>query len=90
MDIREGAGAFVCGESTALVASIEGERGFPETETSKTFRTGRRRLGHIPSNLNNIETYACVPVIIEQGSDYFLSIGTETSPGTKVFALTGR
>ncbi len=89
MDIREGAGAFVCGESTALVASIEGERGFPRARPPRLSEPGGGAWGY-PSNLNNIETYACVPVIIEQGSDYFLSIGTKTSPGTKVFALTGK
>jgi len=89
MDIREGAGAFVCGESTALVASIEGERGFPRPRPPRLSQPGGGVWGY-PSNLNNIESYACVPVIIEKGSDYFLSIGTKTSPGTKVFALTGK
>lgn len=89
VDIREGAGAFVCGESTALVASIEGERGFPRPRPPRLSERGGGAWGY-PSNLNNIETYACVPVIIDKGSDYFLSIGTKTSPGTKVFALTGK
>lgn len=89
MDIREGAGAFVCGESTALVASIEGERGFPRPRPPRLSEAGGGAWGY-PSNLNNIETYACVPPIIEKGSDWFLSIGTKTSPGTKVFALTGK
>lgn len=89
VDIREGAGAFVCGESTALVASIEGERGFPRPRPPRLSQPGGGAWGH-PSNLNNIETYACVPVIIEKGADYFTSIGTRTSPGTKVFALTGK
>lgn len=89
MDIREGAGAFVCGESTALVASIEGERGFPRPRPPRLSEEGGGAWGY-PSNLNNIETYACVPPIIEKGTDWFLSIGTETSPGTKVFALTGK
>jgi NADH-quinone oxidoreductase subunit F/NADP-reducing hydrogenase subunit HndC len=89
MDIREGAGAFVCGESTALVASIEGERGFPRPRPPRLSEVGGGAWGY-PSNLNNIETYACVPPIIEKGSDWFLSIGTKTSPGTKVFALTGK
>ncbi len=88
VDIREGAGAFVCGESTALVASLEGERGFPRTRPPRLSEPGGGPWGY-PSNLNNIESYACVPVIIEKGADYFLSIGTSTSPGTKVFALTG-
>lgn len=89
VDIREGAGAFVCGESTALVASIEGERGFPRVRPPRLSEPGGGPWGY-PANLNNIESYACVPVIIEKGSDYFLSIGTATSPGTKVFALTGK
>ncbi len=89
MNIREGAGAFVCGESTALVASIEGERGFPRPRPPRLSEPGGGPWGY-PSNLNNIETYACVPVIIDKGSDYFRSIGTKNSPGTKVFALTGK
>jgi len=89
LDIREGAGAFVCGESTALVASIEGERGFPRPRPPRLSEHGGGAWGY-PSNLNNIETYACVPPIIEKGSDWFLSIGTKNSPGTKVFALTGK
>ena len=89
MDIREGDGAFVCGESTALVASIEGERGFPRPRPPRLSEQGGGAWGY-PSNLNNIETYACVPPIIEKGSEWFLGIGTKTSPGTKVFALTGK
>jgi NADH-quinone oxidoreductase subunit F/NADP-reducing hydrogenase subunit HndC len=89
LDVREGAGAFVCGESTALVASIEGDRGFPRPRPPRLSEPGGGLWG-IPSNLNNIETYACVPPIIERGANWFRSIGTETSPGTKVFALTGK
>ena len=89
IDIREGAGAFVCGESTALVASLEGERGFPRPRPPRLSEQGGGAWGY-PSNLNNIETYACVPPIIEKGADWFLSIGTKNSPGTKVFALTGK
>jgi NADH-quinone oxidoreductase subunit F/NADP-reducing hydrogenase subunit HndC len=89
VDIREGAGAFVCGESTALVASLEGERGFPRPRPPRLSQPGGGPWG-FPSNLNNIETYACVPVIVEHGADYFTSIGTKNSPGTKVFALTGK
>jgi NADH:ubiquinone oxidoreductase subunit F (NADH-binding)/CBS domain-containing protein/(2Fe-2S) ferredoxin len=89
VDIREGAGAFVCGESTALVASIEGDRGFPRPRPPRLSESGGGLWGY-PSNLNNIETYACVPQIIEKGADWFRSIGTATSPGTKVFALTGK
>ncbi|MBF0568559.1 MAG: SLBB domain-containing protein [Nitrospirae bacterium] len=89
MDVREGAGAFVCGESTALVASIEGDRGFPRPRPPRLSEPGGGVWG-FPSNLNNIETYACVPPIIENGAAWFKSIGTENSPGTKVFALTGK
>ncbi len=89
VNIREGAGAFVCGESTALVASIEGERGFPRPRPPRLSEPGGGPWGY-PGNLNNIETFANVPVIIERGSDYFRSIGTENSSGTKVFALTGK
>ncbi len=89
LDVREGAGAFVCGESTALVASIEGDRGFPRPRPPRLSEPGGGVWGY-PSNLNNIETYACVPPIIENGPDWFLSIGTKNSPGTKVFALTGK
>jgi NADH:ubiquinone oxidoreductase subunit F (NADH-binding)/(2Fe-2S) ferredoxin/NAD-dependent dihydropyrimidine dehydrogenase PreA subunit len=89
IDIREGAGAFVCGESTALIASIEGERGFPRPRPPRLSEPVGGAWGY-PSNLNNIETYACVPPIIEKGADWFLGIGTKNSPGTKVFALTGK
>ena len=89
IDIREGAGAFVCGESTALVASVEGERGFPRPRPPRLSERGGGVWGY-PSNLNNIETYVCVPPIIEKGADWFLGIGTKNSPGTKVFALTGK
>jgi len=89
LDIREGAGAFVCGESTALIASIEGERGFPRPRPPRLSEPEGGAWGY-PSNLNNIETYACVPPIIEKGSEWFLGIGSKTSPGTKVFALTGK
>src|SRR4030043_610471 len=87
--IREGAGAFVCGEATALVASIEGNRGFPHARPPRVSEPGGGPWGY-PANLNNVETYACVPPIIEKGADWFLSIGTENSPGTKVFALPGK
>ncbi|MDA8173580.1 MAG: CBS domain-containing protein [Nitrospiraceae bacterium] len=89
LGVREGAGAFVCGESTALVASIEGERGFPRPRPPRLSERGGGVWGY-PSNLNNIETYACVPPVIEKGAAWFRGIGTETSPGTKVFALTGK
>jgi NADH:ubiquinone oxidoreductase subunit F (NADH-binding)/CBS domain-containing protein/(2Fe-2S) ferredoxin/NAD-dependent dihydropyrimidine dehydrogenase PreA subunit len=87
--IREGAGAFVCGEATALVASIEGKRGFPHARPPRVSEPGGGPWGY-PANLNNVETYACVPPIIEKGADWFLSIGTEGSSGTKVFSLAGK
>ncbi len=89
VQIREGAGAFVCGEATALVASIEGETGFPHPRPPRVSEVGGGPWGY-PSNLNNVETYACVPQIIEKGADWFLSIGTQGSPGTKVFSLAGK
>ena len=89
LDIKEGAGAFVCGESTALIASIEGERGFPRPRPPRLSEPEGGPWGYA-ANLNNIETYVCVPPIVEKGADWFRSIGTEKSPGTKVFALTGK
>ncbi len=89
VQIREGAGAFVCGEATALVASIEGERGFPRPRPPRLSEPGGGPWGY-PANLNNIETYVCVPHIIEKGAGWFLKTGTAGSPGTKVFALTGK
>jgi len=87
--IREGAGAFVCGEATSLVASIEGNRGFPHARPPRVSEPGGGPWGY-PANLNNVETYACVPQIIEKGADWFLHIGTEGSSGTKVFSLAGK
>ena len=88
-EIKEGAGAFVCGESTALVASIEGERGMPRPRPPRLSEAAGGLWG-MPTNLNNVETFANVPTIITKGLDYYLSIGTEKSKGTKVFALTGK
>ena len=85
--ISRGGGAFVCGESTALMASLEGKVGEPRAKYIHTVESG---LWDKPSNLNNVETWANVPLIIERGADWFASIGTENSKGTKVFALTGR
>jgi NADH:ubiquinone oxidoreductase subunit F (NADH-binding)/Fe-S-cluster-containing hydrogenase component 2/(2Fe-2S) ferredoxin len=85
--IREGAGAFVCGEETALMASIEGERGFPRQRPP--FPAERGLFG-MPTIINNVETLANIPNIIIKGSDWFHNIGTQTSSGTKVFALTGK
>ena len=87
MYIRLGAGAFVCGEETALMRSIEGKRGEP---TPKPPFPAVRGLFDKPSNINNVETYANIPQIILKGADWFTSIGTEKSPGTKVFALGGK
>ncbi|MGD9910021.1 MAG: NADH-quinone oxidoreductase subunit NuoF [Candidatus Izemoplasmatales bacterium] len=87
IDIRLGAGAFVCGEETALIASIEGERGMPRNKPP--FPAVKGLWGH-PTNVNNVETFANVPVIYLKGADWFKSIGTEKSSGTKVFALGGK
>jgi NADH-quinone oxidoreductase subunit F/NADP-reducing hydrogenase subunit HndC len=87
LHIKEGAGAFVCGEETALMASIEGKRGMPRPRPPFPAVRG---LWDKPSNINNVETYANVPVIFRRGADWFASIGTEKSKGTKVFALTGK
>ncbi len=87
LHIKEGAGAFVCGEETALMASIEGSRGMPNPRPPFPAVKG---LWGKPSNINNVETYANVPVIYLQGAEKFASIGTEKSKGTKVFALTGK
>jgi NADH-quinone oxidoreductase subunit F len=84
--VREGAGAFVCGEETALIASIQGERGQPSPRPPYPAVSG---LWDQPSNVNNVKTYAYTPLIIRQGADWFKSLGTESSPGTAVFALTG-
>ena len=84
--INRGAGAFVCGEGSALTASIEGERGMPRTKPPRSVDRG---LFDAPTSLNNVETFANVPPIIERGSAWYRSIGTETSTGTKAFALTG-
>jgi NADH-quinone oxidoreductase subunit F/NADP-reducing hydrogenase subunit HndC len=89
IQIREGAGAFVCGEATSLVASVEGNRGFPHARPPRVSEVGGGPWGY-PANLNNIETFACVPPIIEKGAEWFLSIGTQGSPGTKVFSLAGK
>ncbi|MCI9258271.1 NADH-quinone oxidoreductase subunit NuoF [Oscillospiraceae bacterium 42-9] len=87
IDIRLGAGAFVCGEETALMTSIEGKRGEPRVRPPFPALKG---LFGKPTVLNNVETYANIPQIILKGADWFRSIGTEKSPGTKVFALGGK
>ena len=86
LHIKEGAGAFVCGEETALIASIEGERGMPRPKPP--FPANKGLFGR-PTLINNVETLANVPVIMLNGADWFAKMGTESSKGTKTFALTG-
>ena len=86
MHINRGAGAFVCGEGSALTASIEGKRGMPRVKPPRTVEHG---LFDMPTVLNNVETFANVSSIILKGADWYKSIGPEKSPGTKAFALTG-
>ncbi len=86
LHINRGAGAFVCGEGSALTASIEGKRGMPRTKPPRTVEHG---LFDKPTVLNNVETFANVPLIISKGNEWFKGMGTETSSGTKAFALTG-
>ena len=87
LHIKEGAGAFVCGEETALMASIEGKRGMPNPRPPFPANSG---LWGKPTNINNVETWANIPQIILNGAEWFSSVGTETSKGTKIFALTGK
>jgi NADH-quinone oxidoreductase subunit F len=87
LHIKEGAGAFVCGEETALMGSIEGKRGMPRLRPPFPAARG---LWDSPSNINNVETYANVPAIIRMGGPEYARIGTEKSKGTKVFALAGK
>lgn len=87
LEVRLGAGAFVCGEESALIASIEGKRGMPTTKPPYPAQKGI--LGK-PTIINNVETFANIPVIIQKGVEWFRSIGTPNSPGTKVFALGGK
>jgi NADH:ubiquinone oxidoreductase subunit F (NADH-binding)/(2Fe-2S) ferredoxin/Pyruvate/2-oxoacid:ferredoxin oxidoreductase delta subunit len=87
VDIMQGAGAFVCGEGSALMYSIEGKRGMPRVRPPRSVASG---LWSKPTSLNNVKTYASVPLIINRGSDWYSSIGTEGSKGTAVFALTGK
>ncbi len=87
IEIRLGAGAFVCGEETALIASIEGQRGMPRNKPPFPANKG---LWQKPTLINNVETYANVPKIILNGAEWFTQIGTEKSKGTKVFALGGK
>jgi NADH-quinone oxidoreductase subunit F len=87
LSVREGAGAFVCGEETALIASLEGKRGMPRLRPPYPVQKG---FHDRPTVINNVETLACVPWIIRHGAERFASLGTEASRGTKVFALAGK
>ncbi len=87
LKINRGGGAFVCGESTALMASLEGRVGEPRAKYVHTVEHG---LWDQPTNLNNVETWANVPIIINRGAEWYCSIGTETSKGTKIFSLVGK
>lgn len=87
IELKYGAGAFVCGEETALINSIEGKRGEPRM---KTYIPSKRGLWNVPTCLNNVETFANIPAIINNGASWFRKYGTEDSPGTKVFALGGK
>lgn len=87
LKINRGGGAFVCGESTALMASLEGRVGEPRAKYIHTVEHG---LWDQPTNLNNVETWANVPIIINRGADWYSSIGTDTSKGTKIFSLVGK
>jgi len=87
IEVRMGAGAFVCGEETALIASLEGERGMPRSRPPFPANKGFRGK---PTNINNVETLANVPIIIANGKDSYCATGTEGSKGTKIFALAGK
>ncbi|WP_462319068.1 NADH-ubiquinone oxidoreductase-F iron-sulfur binding region domain-containing protein [Marinilabilia sp.] len=87
VEIRYGAGAFVCGEETALIHSMEGMRGEPTVKPPFPAQSGYKEK---PTNVNNVETFANIPAIFLKGADWFKKIGTEKSPGTKVFALAGK
>ncbi len=87
IQVKEGAGAFVCGEETALIASVEGKRGMPRKRPPFPAESG---LWKSPTNINNVETLANIPYIILNGADAYNKYGTEKSKGTKVFALTGK
>ncbi len=87
LEVRIGGGAFVCGEETALIASIEGRRGAPRPRPPYPAQAG---LWDMPTLINNVETFACIPAIVQRGGEWFASIGAKKSKGTKVFALTGK
>jgi len=87
LNLTMGAGAFVCGEETALMASVEGKRGMPRARPPFPAQSG---LDGCPTNINNVETWANVPLIIDNGAEWYAELGTETSKGTKIFSLTGK
>jgi NADH-quinone oxidoreductase subunit F len=87
IEVREGAGAFVCGEESALIASLEGQRGTPRPRPPFPVQSG---LHGKPTTINNVETLANVPLIVLKGADWYRQIGTQYSPGTKIFALAGK
>jgi NADH:ubiquinone oxidoreductase subunit F (NADH-binding) len=87
IEIMQGAGAFVCGEGSALMYSIEGKRGMPRVRPPRSVESG---LWGMPTSLNNVETFANVPNIVVKGGEWFAKLGTENSKGTKTFALTGK
>ncbi|GAH44378.1 unnamed protein product, partial [marine sediment metagenome] len=87
IQINRGGGAFICGESTALMVSIEGKVGEPRAKHIHTVESG---LWERPTNLNNVETWANVPLIIAKGADWYSTIGTKESKGTKIFSLVGK
>jgi len=87
LHLKEGAGAFVCGEETALMASIEGTRGMPRPRPPFPAQSG---LGGAPTNINNVETLANIPLIVKEGVKWYTSVGTEESKGTKIFSLAGK
>ncbi len=87
LQLKQGAGAFVCGEETALIASIEGKRGMPRPRPPFPAQSG---LDGKPTNINNVETFANIAMIIKNGAEWFAGVGTEKSKGTKVFSLAGK
>ncbi|MGD9303382.1 MAG: NADH-ubiquinone oxidoreductase-F iron-sulfur binding region domain-containing protein, partial [Desulfobacterales bacterium] len=87
IEVFQGAGAFICGESSALMYSLEGKRGFPRVRPPQSIASGFRQK---PTQLNNVKSFAYIPVIIERGSEFFADIGTDGSKGTAVFALAGK
>jgi NADH-quinone oxidoreductase subunit F len=87
IEVFQGAGAFICGESSALMYSLEGKRGFPRVRPPQSIASGFQQK---PTQLNNVKSFAYIPVIIERGSEFFANIGTDGSKGTAVFALAGK